>query len=863
MAAASDSFEISKRSTGGDGSVTETIHIDGLRMKQLVEAIQTGSTKYGKDVPEVLHLKSELFAAPTSNGCSLSIKVLHTIFKSYPVRITGHEWLSCLLERTLPCDKCFGTKDQCGTIATDPSAWKRHMSRGLHAVKPADVATAAAAADSTHPVTLRQASLRDSFAVAKRGIERAKLQGFRQSAVACWLSANGIPPSLVEKILSPEFIELLAHDRGVPTRNTIRDTCHPQGVTYITRVIKALVKNNYFSVHVDGGSAKSGGGHAVAGVMLSSPAWEFDLYPPIPLMDHHEKALDIRVVVQGVLEQYEATIDQVAGLVGDNAAVMPAAARALELPFLNCLPHSLALCLEAALTTFPEARTFLQQVQAIIKAGGSLTRGAGFLTWGISKNALDFGETRWASLMAALVYLGGDQRSSDIARANKMLRVLAAVGGGGASAPSEEAAAAVADAGPARSVWGVLYDWIEATPTEKASKDAVLSFLCSAKYFGRVQALTQLLGDIDTTFASMQGSGAYDPDTDLVDHVNGIFARMSDAAADPSMLVPIAHDALEKRLTEAAAALKAEGNAVDATAVMESLATGKAEITADLVDWLPKSYHAFASKRSHTDKALERIRLRDRFALRSRPLPPPAGQATWAYLGVSAAVPAATKLKIGEEWVAVASLYDKDPPRGPFGPEGSTLPPARRHTYYWWQRHLRSFPVLGPHAMKMLAMAVGNGRLEGLFSLVKDSETDQRLMMGDKLLVNELYMRSNKPCVQGMMEAAVDFIPRVSLFPGKRARAEAAGAQAAGNSGAAVHSSAAAASVGVAGNWGGTRSAELGLQVAASMVGLGLGGREAASEGEAGAGGGAAGAGAGAGRPGSDEGEAVMGDGDF
>ena len=218
-----------------------------------------------------------------------------------------------------------------------------------------------------------------------------------------------------------------------------------------------------FSLGMDGGKSNLGNSAKVCALVAMSPLLPFDVLLGISLLhDQHENSDLMYKAIIEIFSELGLDLRQIANIVADNASVNPATVDKLNeymrgklgpktapIPFVRCLPHSLALVFVALLLPFEKAfnmSTHLKQLRGYITAGGGSSRRALLAEYALTLSGIDFADTRWATLIAAIRYMMTDQTQDELDRADARLKELAAKG-------DAEAARAVA-LGPLRCAGG-------------------------------------------------------------------------------------------------------------------------------------------------------------------------------------------------------------------------------------------------------------------------------------------------------------------------------------------------------------------------------------------------------------------------
>ena len=155
---------------------------------------------------------------------------------------------------------------------------------------------------------------------------------------------------------------------------------------------------------------------------------------------------------------YGIAKSDVVSLTADNSSLNKKTVKRLNREFGynvihgRCLPHTLSLVLKAKMDVLDAEFQFsshLASIRGFINAGGGMARKLLAAEFGVCVSGIDFCDTRWASLIAAIVYMISPQTDANMKMARSRLEELAAAGDESAKAALEEASGGVAGGGRA------------------------------------------------------------------------------------------------------------------------------------------------------------------------------------------------------------------------------------------------------------------------------------------------------------------------------------------------------------------------------------------------------------------------------
>jgi hypothetical protein len=742
-------------------------------------AITTGTTIYGSDLLNILDIPKDQ-RPPRDKNCSFAVDRWFDLYNKYKwIDLSNPAWVGALVLGNINCTFCFGVPASRGTIQAKADTLRDHEKNGHHI-------TNAQAKTGQPSIVSSMFTAMEAQAAELDVTKRAK---YRETAlVACFIKA-GISPYAMEQLLTADFMTLIRALPAPPSRTTIRTSNAPAAVQRVREAITGDLKDVVGVLHADGGSTDLANGCQLIAFMFSSPALDHDVYLGVePLLDHHERAVDIEAAAKRIAAAYGIDIKrQVAWFCGDNWNGNPAAAARLGVSYAGCAPHGLSLCVTAFLEVMdteleavcvPDGAdkgiglmSFFRHVRAAIKIGGSKLHMNELVQWGLSLSKLDIVDTRWVSVLSSALYLRGKQRAYDIGRASRQLQRLAEYGGGGAASPDPDDITAAADDSPPSSVWPILWDFLELMKvTDRdvegtSAKVKAMFWMCNVNAYATVVAVTEILGSVPQLFTAMQGSAYVEAGDRVVSAVDGLMAKVAEIAKHPEVTVELVTEAVTERLTDAAERLETvDKKPQEKPKVLAAIPARVQEAAAYIRPIIVDACKAFLGKRSHVEKATSRLRQRELFSTHAKPSVFP-DMETWRAIGMPADAPAADKASVAEQWGQYVSEWPADAPptrADPCDPE-KRLPPLRRDVYGWWASKASCWPALSKWALRLYAAPVGNARVEGVFSIVTDMGDPDRLCMQLEAFQNELYLRANPAYVDMVTRVAVSLVPRLHI----------------------------------------------------------------------------------------------------
>jgi hypothetical protein len=502
-----------------------------------------------------------------------TVKTLREIFIRHAfLWREGVAWMRALATQgKMICGACYQQNTRSGILALDTTTANRHGELPKHkkAVRAHDKAAqhrlvAAPALPGGGGRGLVLAARADD-----NSLSRSLLIG---AFVAGGHGAAGVPPSSVPQLLRQSTLGLLAEQlsTGMPVKSTITGTELPKIVQLVKQRIKEEVRGVKVSLYIDGGSGDLAYGRKVMVVCASSLAWEYDLLLDVQVLEAHETGATNAAQIERVCLEYDISKDNVWYICADNASPNKTAvellnARGFKIQYARCLPHCLNLVVKTFMGVLDAKFKFstnLKRMRGLLTAGGGSARKLLAIEYGFTTSSIDFADTRWASMVKAVLYVANEQSKRDMELAAKRLRELAAEG-------NVEAAAAAAAVEVRQKIFNVLYEYVEALTEQQLAdvrqddgeaveesltknRKELLKFFSSLTTFAAFQLVDIVFGGskddgverLPTLFTITQGSPSYA--SALSSRTTGVVPDAASAARSLMRLLAALHQAPSK-----------------------------------------------------------------------------------------------------------------------------------------------------------------------------------------------------------------------------------------------------------------------------------------------------------------------------
>lgn len=747
----------------------------------------------------VLGLTSAEVASLTiPDGVVMTVAGLRLFFSEYELR-TDVAFMRALLQGCAACMHCHGSDTSLGFVQLRRDRLAAHVLGKKHANKVAAAARTSKALTASASKT--QTSLLDAGLVLdKVAMEREKAA----TLLVAHFIACGIPPSTVPRLLPQDVLVLISQlAAGMPSVSTITKVVVPAAVTLVEEEIENKFKGKSVSIAIDGGAAYNllDKGKIVV-VTASAPGLKTAVLEIVVLDGHETAEVQKNIIVQLAL-RYKIDKDKFVYLVADNASVNKKTVKLLneagfKIVYVRCLPHCLNLVMVAFLDNFNSTFglvPFLKQLRGFINAGGSASRRALVLEYGLSSSRVDVADPRWSSVVEALLYLTSEQSDFHLSKARKALQRKADAG-------DQSAKDALEEPDEKLNVWHAMTDMIEAVIVEPSRKSvaeigsvdadlgvtqkALLEYLASLKNFAAFWALRFILGrsDVDapggehdsvsTVFALTQGGQDWEAKLEsratgvvptAVGAVEALLTSFEYIATDDGV------DALKSRLEEKLEeqiefvlathkkngdALTIKSKAYDAAdvpafrAAMEKVAS-KAVVS--VIKTLGESSSKMKACKglAKLKEAVAALVIVERFSLAKKSAELPASDAdVLAFLGVPESMRHFNFVPLVRvAWAAHRAAWTED--------VHGAMSPAETHTYYSALLAPTAAPaskLLGKLAMYHLLRPTSATTCERVFRFLTDMDTPSRSTMERELLVGSLKLRGNAETVNELVAAA-------------------------------------------------------------------------------------------------------------
>ena len=409
-------------------------------------------------------------AAVTGNVAA-KLSTLRSVFTNSFIDRRGTKWVRHLLEGQVQCTACSARTSTGGIMQCSTDHVGRHVGhvkhkrlvRGMEKSNlqridhmPFGVQPAAALAAARDPAHTAVALVVGSFAAGTHG-------------------AAGLPPTAIPKLLNQHMLGMLQHGlhNGIPTGPTITSTTLPHAVELVEERIKSLIRDKAISLYIDGGSSDLADGRKVVCVCASSlEVGVGTVLLDLQVFESHETSDTQAEQIEALVKKYDIKPENLHYLCADNASPNKATvdklnAKGYKITYARCLPHCLNLVVRAFMNAMDKEFKFttnLKLMRHFLTAGGGVARKLMALEFGFTISAVDFCDTRWASLVFAILYVANKQTPAHLNMAKKRLQELASQGDATAKDALDR------DDGEAQVIFNVLHDFVESVLEEDLGK---------------------------------------------------------------------------------------------------------------------------------------------------------------------------------------------------------------------------------------------------------------------------------------------------------------------------------------------------------------------------------------------------------
>ena len=384
------------------------------------------------------------------------------------INTRGNAFISGLMQRKLVCIWCNKSGLSTGVMAINKSSVNDHGCGLAHVQKLA-----------TRQLTLEGVGINQDL---QPSVLKAQQQAVLSDLTVGWLVGNGIAPRAIPRIFTADFLELQGHMKsGYPaSHSTVFNGCLPRMRQHIEEYIRDHVISTagsegsgsgsgsgeqvYFhmAITVDGGSCKAAGNVKVIAVMASSRKFG-DVLLHLKVMRSHENGEMQAALLEEIRVKYRIPKENIHFVSADGVSLNATCVSFLRSEFgwdvehARCAPHGFNRIFVAFLTVMDEEYSFTSHLKAIrgfFNAGGTASRRARLVEYAFSLSAIDFVDTRWASLIKAIKYLMVEQTPRELEKAEKRLDELASSG-------DTSAQEALDDPGEVSTHFNVIYECLE------------------------------------------------------------------------------------------------------------------------------------------------------------------------------------------------------------------------------------------------------------------------------------------------------------------------------------------------------------------------------------------------------------------
>ena len=359
------------------------------------------------------------------------------------------------------------------------------------------------------------------------------------SFVAGGKGAAGLPPSSIHELLNKNVLNILHHQlkAGIPSTTHIIHHTLPDAIKLLEDRMRSLLKGTPISLFIDGGTASHlAMGRKVIVICANSMKWKQSLLLHVSVSEKHETSDFQRDQIKEVVKKLAIEPKNIHYLCADNGSANgPTVVKLNEevgykMEYARCLPHCLNLVVKSFTNVMDikfKISTHLKLARRFLTAGGGLARKLLAVEFGFAVSGIDFSETRWASLVAAILYVANVPTKINTDESVRRLKVLAKEG-------DETAKAALDDNAPEREIFFILFDLFQSVSEQQlaeekkrletnddvttadlaltAARQSLLAYYCQPINYLAFQAMEYLFGgdmndvSLKTIFTITQGN---------------------------------------------------------------------------------------------------------------------------------------------------------------------------------------------------------------------------------------------------------------------------------------------------------------------------------------------------------------------
>lgn len=820
-------------------------------MGENIENLATAQ-KHGHRLVKYLHMDSREFSNLDKNergrnwwkvlriGQPLSFIIDKNHVKSLDTLVTLYrqsKWLECsdsvwlkklITDGQVICTACFKKDSVLGAIACRTDHVERHLKSPKHEFNVNEY-------DESQPKIDKAQN--GAGIGGTTYVDKIKLDDKRryEALVVGTLAAGGdgaagIPPSSIHQHFCKDVLDIIGYELkgGIPTSDTIINTTLPKAIELLEGRIKDLLKDTKIALYIDGGSASHLAlGRKVMVLCASSMKWEGNLLLDVHVMDgaEHETTDSNFKQILAACTKYEISFKNVQYLCADNGSTNKPTVdklnevKGFNVTYARCLPHCLNLVIKSFLNVMDRTFKFtshLKLARQFLTAGGGVARKLLAIEFGFAAHKIDLTETRWSSVVNALLYVANFPTKHNTEQSIKRLKELAAKG-------DETAKAALDDSPPEREIWFILFDLFQSVSLEQLEKEhkrridsgsdvttadmalskarkILLDYFSQPKNFLAFQAMQILFGgnadneSLKTIFTITQGNPCFEAkltskDTgvvpDCVSATTGLLATLKNLHYPSKVLYnSVSHDFASEVAKGDSSLLTRKKKVIDARKRFSDDLEKKMKRYLDVTIEYHKhlGINIFSENEAFDAAVAEKWRV-DQMQIYTNTT---AGIIMAALHEGMRAIQDAEGLKKTEECLEglkLSQVFDvnKKPPK-PFDDdskllhyiggvghrnpdllmeqwreyasewERTKLSPAE--VYKYWEEKSEQWNILGPHAMREFSRPVSSAACERVFSLLEGMNREDRCKMQAPTLAKLLFLRGNSDIMRAALRDA-------------------------------------------------------------------------------------------------------------
>jgi hypothetical protein len=240
-----------------------------------------------------------------------------------------------------------------------------------------------------------------------------------EAALVARLVGHGIPLHAIKEIFDQDAMLILkSMTSGFHSRRSQKRTVLHNADYVIRDLIRSDLKNKVISIIADSVSTNIDGGNNVLFIYASSPQLNDtgEILLAAREFVTHSARNQAKIVIE-VLNEFDIPLTKIMWFCGDNVATNWKTARLLQVPFANCLPHSLNLVVKRFMNAF-QVTSKIHLLSTFVNLGVSMDRRQLLSAFGLQLTRIDYSITRWQGLLESMMYLVGniDRKHEDIRR---------------------------------------------------------------------------------------------------------------------------------------------------------------------------------------------------------------------------------------------------------------------------------------------------------------------------------------------------------------------------------------------------------------------------------------------------------------